>query len=142
MRSICSCCGESRGRRGLFRTELMSLFYDGLHGSSLSLALGLSGRRQVDGVTLRPKHTHVVALGAMASAPPETPKDNLLVLANQEAAEFLFDFTPNEIAEAFDLDHLGGEELWNEAADIVEEIIRSRWEIAGPALESLRGLAE
>ena len=86
--------------------------------------------------------TIYTALGAMASAPPETSKDNLLALANQEAAEFLFDFTSNEIAEAFDLVHLGGEELWNEAADIVEEIIRSRWEIAGPALESLRGLAE
>ena len=83
--------------------------------------------------------TIYTALGAMASAPPETSKDNLLALANQEAAEFLFDFTPNEIAEAFDLVHLGGEELWNEAA---EEIIRSRWKIAGPALESLRGLAE
>ena len=86
--------------------------------------------------------TIYTALGAMASAPPETPKDNLLARANQEVADFLFDFTPNEIAEAFDLDHLGGEKLWNEAADIVEEIIRSRWEIVGPALESLRGLAE
>lgn len=86
--------------------------------------------------------TIYTALGAMASAPPETSKDNLLALANQEAAKFLFDFTPKEIAEAFDLVRLGGKDIWNEAADTVEEIMRSRWEIAGPAIESLRGLTE
>lgn len=42
---------------------IFALFTKVEHPESLrSLALGLSGRRQVDGVTPRPKHTHVVAI--------------------------------------------------------------------------------